>query len=199
MFPKSYFPSSYFPPAMFPGGGWPSPLLLQSVVTPLAKTVDGQTIRIAMLPWQAILEEIEKNPAFLHNIDWRKLEELIAASYDAAGFEEVTLTPRSGDDGRDVIAVKRGLFTVRFFDQVKKFKPDHLVGPEDIREMIGTLAMDPNTSKGFVTTTSDFAPTIATNPKIQQFIPNRLELRNRERLTEWLHQADAELTTQPQP
>src|SRR5260221_9752201 len=85
------------------------PLLLQSVVTPLRKTDDGEIVRVAMLPWQAIVQEILRDPAFLHTIDWRKMEELVAATYDAAGFDEVTLTPRSGDDGRDVIAVKRGL------------------------------------------------------------------------------------------
>jgi restriction system protein len=166
-------------------------LLLQSVVTPLIRTTDGEIIRVAMIPWQAILAELVRDPNFLHSIDdWRKMEELVAASYDAAGFDEVTLTSRSGDDGRDVIAVKRGLFNVRFFDQVKKFKQGHLVSPDDVRGMLGVLAADPNTSKGFVTTTSDFAPSIATNPKIQQFVPNRLELRNGEKLAAWLRQAD---------
>jgi hypothetical protein len=36
-----------------------------------------------------------------------------------AGFEEVILTPRSGDHGRDVIATKKALGTIRVIDQVK--------------------------------------------------------------------------------
>ena len=167
------------------------PLIFQSVVTPLGATNDGEIIRVAMFPWKAILDEIDRNRDFLYKLDWRQLEELVAASYDVAGFDEVTLTPRSGDDGRDVIAVKHGLYRVRFFDQVKKYSLGHSVGPDDIREMLGVLYSESNTSKGFVTTTSDFAPSIATNPKIRQFIPHRLELRNGEKLADWFHRANA--------
>jgi len=46
-------------------------------------------------------------------------EEIIAGAYKKAGFDEVTLTPRSGDLGRDVIAIKKGLGSVRVIDQVK--------------------------------------------------------------------------------
>jgi hypothetical protein len=35
----------------------------------------------------------------------------------------VTLTPRSGDHGRDVIAIKKALGFVRIIDQVKAYKP----------------------------------------------------------------------------
>ena len=41
----------------------------------------------------------------------------VAAAYQAAGFDEVTLTPRSADGGRDVIAVRRGRYSVRLLDQ----------------------------------------------------------------------------------
>jgi restriction system protein len=56
-----------------------------------------------------------------------------------AGFDEVTLTPRSGDLGRDVIAVKRGLGTVRVIDQVKAYGPSHLVTADDVRALLGVL------------------------------------------------------------
>jgi restriction system protein len=84
----------------------------------------------------------------------------------------VTLTPRSGDFGRDVIAVKRGL---RVIDQVKAYSPENLVTADDVRALIGVLHGD-GASKGFLTTTSDFAPRLRTDPLILPFMPSRLEL-----------------------
>lgn len=89
----------------------------------------------------------------------------------------MTLTPHSGDLGRDVIAVKRGLGTIRVIDQVKAYKPDHLVKANDVRASAGVLQGD-GASKGFLTTTSDFAPKLGEDPLIIPFIPSRLELIN---------------------
>ena len=78
---------------------------------------------------------------------------------------------------RDVIAVKRGLGVVRVIDQVKAYKPGHLVTADDVRALIGVLHGD-GASKGFLTTTSDFAPRLEADPLIAHFIPSRLELIN---------------------
>ena len=87
------------------------------------------------------------------------------------------LTPRSGDYGRDVIAVKYGVGSIRVIDQVKAYKPDHLVTSDDVRALMGVLQGD-RASKGFLTTTSDFAPRLKNDPLIVPFIPSRLELIN---------------------
>jgi HJR/Mrr/RecB family endonuclease len=50
--------------------------------------------------------QCRKTPEFAFKMPWERLEELVAGAYKRAGFEEVTLTPRSGDHGRDVIATK---------------------------------------------------------------------------------------------
>ena len=57
---------------------------------------------------------------------YEKWEELIAAAFDRSGYDEVILTPRSGDHGRDVIAIKKGIGTVRIIDSVKAYKPGTL-------------------------------------------------------------------------
>lgn len=62
-------------------------------------------------------------------------EEIIAGAYQKAGFDEVTLTSRSGDFGRDVIAVKHGLGTIRIIDQVKAYSPNRLVTADDVRSL----------------------------------------------------------------
>jgi restriction system protein len=99
----------------------------------------------------------------------------------------VTLTPRSGDYGRDVIAVKKGLGIVRVIDQVKAYTPPHLVTANDVRALLGVLPGD-GASKGFLTTTSDFAPGIKKDPFIVPFIPSRLELINGAKLLARLQQ-----------
>jgi restriction system protein len=107
----------------------------------------------------------------------RLWEEIVAGAYKKAGFDEVILTPHSGDHGRDVIAVKKGLGSIRVIDQVKAYKPGHLVTANDVRALFGVLQGD-GASKGFVTTTSDFAPLIKEDPLLMPFMPSRLELIN---------------------
>jgi len=60
-------------------------------------------------------------------------------------------------------------------DQVKAYKPGHLVTADDVRALIGVLQGD-GASKGFLTTTSDFAPLLRSDPFISPIIPSRLEL-----------------------
>jgi restriction system protein len=152
-------------------------LLLQSVIVPGEKTGEGQIIEAIDLPWFEIIELLKNDPSIAYTIPPRKWEEIIAGAYKRAGFDEVTLTPSSGDYGRDVIAVKRGLGSIRVIDQVKAYKPDHLVTANDVRSLMGVLQVD-DASKAFLTTTSDFAPKLHEDPLITPFIPSRLELIN---------------------
>jgi len=152
-------------------------VLLQAVVVPGDKTTEGQLIEAVAWPWFDIIELMKTNPAIIYQLDGRQWEEIIAGAYKKAGFDEVTLTPRSGDYGRDVIAVKRGLGSVRVIDQVKAYKPGHLVTADDVRALMGVLQGD-GASKGFLTTTSEFAPKIHMDPLIVPFIPSRLDLIN---------------------
>jgi restriction system protein len=170
------------------------PLLLQAVIIPGEKTTEGQLVQAVALPWVEIIDLISRSPEKMHDIDWRKWEEIIAAAYKRQGFD-VTLTPRSNDKGRDVIATSRGLGSVRFIEQVKAYRPGHVVTAEDVRAMVGVLTLEPNVSKGLVTTTSTFAPGIMQDPDIARLMPYRLELRGRDALLEWLTAVAAEKTS----
>jgi restriction system protein len=150
-------------------------LLLQTIIVSGSKTAEGRLIESVAEPWFEIIELLKGDPSVAFQIPDRRWEEIIAGAYRRAGFDEVTLTPRSGDYGRDVIAIKRGLGTVRVIDQVKAYKPGNLVTADDVRGLIGVLQGD-GASKGFLTTTSDFAPRLRTDPLIIPFIPSRLEL-----------------------
>ena len=50
----------------------------------------------------------------------------MAAAYDACGYK-VTLTPRSGDHGRDLIAIREGLGCIKVLNQVRAYHPGHVV------------------------------------------------------------------------
>ena len=162
-------------------------LLVQTAVVELgAATEHGYLVRGLALPWLEIASRLEKDHNFLFQLPWRKLEEVIAGAYKREGWEEVTITPRSGDGGRDIIAVKRGLCTIRVVDQVKAYSPGHKVAADDVRALLGVLSSDRNVSKGFVTTTAEFAPSILQDSTIAPFIPYRLELRDGVKLRLWL-------------
>jgi restriction system protein len=160
-------------------------ILLQSVVVPAGQATEGQLIEAVTLPWYEIIRLIQQDDDAIYQIDWRKWEEIIAGAYTREGYT-VTLTPRSGDDGRDVIAEKDGVGCIRIVDQVKRYAPGHLVSADDVRSMLGVLEADQNVSKGIVTTTSDFEPGVYTNPKLTAFMPYRLELKPKQALIDWL-------------
>ena len=171
--------------------GWASveaapSLAILAVITRIVQTDEGHLIKTLEPAWAAILDAISRNPNALHELTPIQLEELVAASYEKAGFDEVLLTPRSGDHGRDVIAVKNGRYSIRIIDQVKAFKAGHLVTANDVRALLGVLASDRNASKGVVTTTSDFAPLLKVDPFIAPYMPHRLMLINGKELSEGL-------------
>jgi restriction system protein len=157
---------------------------LQAIIIPGEKTTEGQIIEAVAIPWFEIIETILKDPENAHQIDWRKWEEIIAGAYKQRGCG-VVLTPRSGDKGRDIIATVSGL-QIRIFDQVKAYKPGHVVTLQEVHSMLGVLSAAPNVSKGVITTTSSFAPGVLTDPEVQKFAPYRLELKAREQLLQEL-------------
>jgi restriction system protein len=166
-------------------------VFLQTVVLQGEKTHEGRLITAIILPWLEIVQILRRDPIAAYKIPPRKWEEIIAGAYKKAGFDEVTLTAQSGDYGRDVIAVKRGLGTIRIIDQVKAYKPGHLVNADDVRALMGVLQGD-GASKGFLTTTSDFAPKLREDPLIMPFMPSRLELINGQMLLDRLKELAAD-------
>jgi restriction system protein len=156
-------------------------LLLQAVIVPGVRTNEGRLIEAVTVPWFDIIALLDKDPSIAFQLTPEKWEEMIAGIYKQSGFDEVTLTPRSNDRGRDVIAIIKGVGSVRVIDSVKAYKPPHLVEYDDVRALIGVLHGD-GASKGFLTTTSNFAPNMMKDPLIARWIPTQLELVNGEML-----------------
>jgi restriction system protein len=131
-------------------------LLMQTVVEKGDKTDEGELITAVTLPFFKIIEAILKDPNIAYQMTPRMWEEMVAGIHEQSGlFDEVILTPRSGDHGRDVIAIKRGFYSLRIIDQVKAYKPGHVVTADEIRSTLGVLHGE-DTNKAIVTTTSRF-------------------------------------------
>ena len=143
-------------------------------------------VRGVSIPWFEIVKLLERDPQFMYTIPWRKLEEIFAGAYERAGYPEVVLTPRSGDRGRDVIATKPGVGSIRIVDQVKAYAPEYSVSADEVRSLLGVLEVERNVSKGVITTTSQFAPGIFKDVGLRAFMPHRLELKDGRQLAAWL-------------
>jgi restriction system protein len=162
---------------------------VSSVIIPERKVTEGVLVKATSLVWTTVLEELEKkNWENVHEIPPRIWEEIIAGAFVKAGFDEVILTPRSADHGRDVIAIRKGVGSIKILDSVKAYKPGHLVTEEEVHALMGVVAVDPNASKGILTTTSDFAPRLLDDPRLAQTVPHRIELMNGVKLRRWLNE-----------
>jgi restriction system protein len=163
-----------------------APISLSSIIIPERKVTEGILLASTSAVWAEIIMRLHMRWEYAYQIPPDKWEEIIAGAFNVAGYDEVILTPRSGDFGRDVIAIKNGVGCVKIIGSVKAYKPGNLVRHDDVRALLGVLSGEHNASKGIVTTTSDFAPKIATDPFIKPFLPTRLELINGPKLRDWL-------------
>jgi len=175
---QSLFQGEHFPPT-FPT------VILPALLTFGDKSAEGVLVDTVAIPWFEIIKRFDADPA-AYGINSRTWEEIIAGAYRVAGCDEVILTPRSGDKGRDVIATMRGIGSIRIFDQVKAYKPGHVVTADDVRSLLGVITAAQNVSKGVITTTGCFAPRVATDPYLRPYMPYRLELRDKDVLFPWL-------------
>jgi restriction system protein len=161
-------------------------LTISSLIIPEHRTAEGTLIKSVSATWNEVVHYLGSDWSFAHEIPSDKWEEIVAGAFKKANYDEVTLTPRSGDHGRDVIAIKRGFGCVKIIGSVKAYAPGNPVRYDDVRALLGVMSGEQNVSKGIVTTTSDFPPEISDDPFIKPFLPTRLELINGAALREWL-------------
>lgn len=160
-------------------------LVVTSLIIPENRTHDGILVKSTGLLWYEIAKEFAKDFSRAMQLTPTQWEELIAGAYKKDGYS-VILTPRSGDYGRDVIATKSGVGSVKILGSVKAYAPGNLVSAEAVRSLVGVVSADQSASKGIISTTSDFAPKIASDPSIAPFIPTRIELMNGRAIQYWL-------------
>ncbi len=152
-------------------------LTVGTVIIPDRQDAEGILVKSYADLWLEIARHLGADWSLAFGIDPRVWEELLAAAFTRAGYG-VTLTPRSGDRGRDIIAARTGVGSMRILGSMKAYKPDHLVTREHVHEMLGVVTADQAASKGIIATTSDFAPRILDDPGLSRSVPYRLELMN---------------------
>ncbi|GMP02779.1 restriction endonuclease [Bradyrhizobium sp. TM239] len=155
------------------------------LIVPERQTSEGLLIKSYAGVWVEIAQRLGEDWNLAFQLNDRQWEEMLAGAMSADGYE-VILTPRSGDHGRDVIAVKHGVGCIRILGSMKAYAPNRLVDRAHVHEMLGVLATEANVSKGIIATTSDFAPRIEEAPGMKDVLPYRLELINGIHLRRWL-------------
>ena len=161
-------------------------LSISSVIIPGSKTAEGTLVAATSAVWMEIINRLESNWSIAYQLPPERWEELVATAFHKDGFDEVTLTPRSGDQGRDVIAIKKGVGAIKVVGSVKAYGAGKLVRYDDVRALLGVLAGEHDASKGMVATTSDFPAKLSEARFIKPFLPYRLELMNGAQLRRWL-------------
>jgi len=177
----------------------PPALTMSSLIIPERNVPEGVLIKSVSAAWLEIVPRLVSDWSLAYQLTPRQMEELVAGALERdteIKYDEVILTPRSGDFGRDVIAIKNGRMALKIIASVKRDTPPNLVEYNEILSLIALLnAGEINSSKGLITTTSDFPPRVNEHPSIKPYLPSRLQLMNGEELQKWL----AELAASSKP
>lgn len=134
----------------------------------------------------AVLRAVKRDPRLLHDLKPRQFEEVIAGLLESQGLR-VELTARTGDGGKDIIAVQDSLLGRQiYFVEAKKYAPDRPVGIEVVRTLYGVTEME-RATKGILATTSYFTKSAM---DFAQGIGSRLQLVDYNNLVEWLKKVE---------
>lgn len=105
-----------------------------------------------------LFEKISNDPNLMHEMDPIDFENFIAGLLDKSGFENIIVTPRSGDKGRDILATQT-IYDVPiiFAFECKKYAPHRKIQPDIMRALLGTIShAQTKANKGVLVTTSSF-------------------------------------------
>ena len=162
-------------------------ILLRTELVKLGdRTDEGMLVKSPRVPWFEIVTQMRRNPRFRFYFARapRKFEEFLAGSYWHWGWDEVILTPRSADRGRDVIASTTGMNPRRILEQAKAYSQNRRVNHDEVRAILGTRSLDRRATECGITTTSDFAPMIRSGTEFVEVIPSILKLTSGQELVD---------------
>lgn len=161
-------------------------LLTSALVIPERQVKHGALIKASTVMWHAIVDVLRRDWTEAYRMPPQKFEELIAGAFERDGYSNVVLTPRSGDDGRDVIATTSGAGCVKVIASVKRYAAHNEVRYDDVRALLGVMLGEPDVSKGMIITTSRFPTDLPEKEQFKPFIPTRLELMDGKGTLDWL-------------
>jgi hypothetical protein len=106
-----------------------------------------------------LFEQISNDPNLMRGMDPREFENLIAELMYKSGFENIIVTPRSNDKGRDILATKTVCdIPIMFAFECKRYSPKNKIKPEIMRALLGTISHhQTKANKGVLVTTSSFS------------------------------------------
>jgi len=134
-----------------------------------------------------LIAYLAKNPEYLRHLHYRKFEELIAEIIRNKGFE-VTLTPKTRDGGKDIIALyKNPLGHQMFIVECKRYSEDNKIGVELVRGLYGVKVAE-RYNQAILVTTSTFTSAAKEFVKPLKF---ELELKDYNDITEWCNEYGA--------
>lgn len=113
--------------------------------------------RVEFLPFR-LMQAIRDAPERMRYLTDREFEEFTAELLNGIGFENIHLTPRSGDGGRDVVAAKwvHGIPLIIAFE-CKRYAEKNKIGPDKLRALLGSVAHhNTKANMGVLVTTSSF-------------------------------------------
>jgi restriction system protein len=166
-------------------GGNVATLTISSLIVPARQDTEGVLVKSYGALWLEMARQLGTDWTKAFDLSPRQWEEMLAGAFDKEGYQ-VTLTPSSGDRGRDIIAVRDGIGSMRILGSMKRYAPDNLVTRAHVHEMFGVVNSDLGATKGIIATTSDFAPQLLSDPGLAKAIPYRLQLMNGSQLQDWL-------------
>ncbi len=121
-----------------------------------AGAANPELIRSIVAVNDELIAHLARHPKLLYDLDPRRFEELVAELLRAQGFEP-TLTPRTRDGGRDILAARSDrLGDLLYLVECKRYAPDKKVGVERVRAIYGVTQAE-RATKGLIVTTSSFA------------------------------------------
>jgi hypothetical protein len=137
--------------------------------------VDLNTINDELIAYLA------KHPEYLRKLDPRKFEELIADILHNQGYD-VTLTPKSKDGGKDIVAIHKDIFGHQMFIvECKRYNENNKVGVELVRGLYGVHQAG-NYNQSILATTSTFTKGAIDFAKPLNF---QLSLKDYNSVIEW--------------
>jgi len=127
-----------------------SPIILPEKLEDSLKAVNFLPIKL----YQKVLND----PELMRHISPRDFEQFVAEIIDKLGFENVLVTPESGDVGRDIIATHTvNEIPLVFAFECKRYAESRKIGPSTMRSLLGTVTgTETKVNVGVLVTTSSF-------------------------------------------
>lgn len=139
-------------------------------------------ISVLTPPWEQLCKYLAMHPEFLHRLEPRRFEELVAEFYRSHGWD-VELTAQTRDGGYDIIAVMDSSpARMKVLIEAKRFSPERPVGVSIVRKLYGIRATQATSQ--LVLATSSYVSRPA-KKEFERVVPWELDFLERDAILDW--------------